>query len=443
MFKCLKKLFTSKKPTEKPRKEPKPVPEKRSKLDQLVRTYHSADIEFEKLKGITLAQWLLESGRATSELSTKHNNFGGLKWRGDLGIEGATKVSYKAHDGETDYAKLNNIQTFIAYYWKFIDRPVYDGWRKHSGNPEKFLRFIVDAGYCPDKGYVDKVLSLWDEAEDLLENIEDEISRSDNAPVDTVEEPEPDENQEILLWYPGRVKDSYVSNKRMKTRGRYRKGYPEGAIVHWTSGRSRSQEMGGRRNAKTPKQQGEWAVGAAVDRGSFAYFVIDAEGRIHQNFPLNKWGYHAGSSSWKGLNGTVSDELVGIEVMCAGGLSKVGDGKFKSWFTKPELGDKYFTQDEVRFLPRDNANIKKGYYHKYTPEQEEALIDLLIWLEENGQGIFKFKYTLGHDEVSPGRKTDPGGSLSQTMPEFRKTLSQIKQDKLTLIDEAISAKAEI
>ena len=33
------------------------------------------------IKEVTLAQWLLESGRATSKLANEAKNFAGLKWR--------------------------------------------------------------------------------------------------------------------------------------------------------------------------------------------------------------------------------------------------------------------------------------------------------------------------------------------------------------------------
>jgi len=52
------------------------------------------------------------------------------------------------------------------------------------------------------------------------------------------------------------------------------------------------------------------------------------------------------------------------------------------------------------------------------------LFKLLRWLEYNGNGIFKLDFVLGHDEVAPSRKNDPGGSLSMTMPEFRKKLKE-------------------
>ena len=51
------------------------------------------------------AQWMLESGRATSILARDHYNFGGLKWRKEM-VPYATKIKYVAHDGEDFYCKF-------------------------------------------------------------------------------------------------------------------------------------------------------------------------------------------------------------------------------------------------------------------------------------------------------------------------------------------------
>ncbi len=77
--------------------------------------------------------------------------------------------------------------------------------------------------------------------------------------------------------------------------------------------------------------------------------------------------------------------------------------------------------DQVRYVERFQ-NREAGWYHRYTPEQEQALTDLLLWLKTNAPAIFDFELVLGHDEVSPGRKNDPGGSLSLTMPDLRARL---------------------
>lgn len=211
--------------------------------------------------------------------------------------------------------------------------------------------------------------------------------------------PNLDEKGKKSLWIPPALGE--VINPEMKTRGKYKYGYPQGAIIHFTAGRD---------NAKATMAYGR--------SQGHAYLCIAGSGTIYQAHPLNRWGYHAGKSYVKGLGSGVSQYLVGIEVCCAGKLEKKPNGTFRSWF-----GETY-SDDEVRYSTR-RANIQPGWYHQYTTEQEASLVKLIKWLYWQSGGLFKLEYVLGHDEVSPVRKNDPGASLSQTMPEFRSYLSQL------------------
>ena len=229
---------------------------------------------------------------------------------------------------------------------------------------------------------------------------------------------------EKLLYYP----DAIEYENDMRTRGRYSHGYPRGAVVHFTAGRSRRLKEGGSRAKETHLQMGAKSVYSALKKNSYCYFIIDRDGNVHQPFPLDRWGYHAGKSNWGGIGTGVSDELVGIEVQCAGRLDPSETSVYTSYFTSTSRGDKVFQEDEVRHAPKQNDNIQKGYYHKYSEAQEKALYELCLWLKFNNPDVFKFDYVLGHDEVSGkkgigfNRKNDPGASLSMTMTEFRMSL---------------------
>lgn len=234
-----------------------------------------------------------------------------------------------------------------------------------------------------------------------------QASEQPSAPVEVVKEPAKPERAHPgvrglkLLRYPAAIQDKYG---KMKTQGKYAGGYPQGAVVHFTAGSSAESSL-------------TWGMGEG-----YCFFVIAKDGTIFQNFDLDSWGYHAGASSWKGLPGSVSDELVGIEIDCAGSLDKIAEGKFQSWFGK------VFGSDSVRHSSGED-NIKPGYYVKYTPEQEEALISLLLWMKENNPEVFDLNFVVGHDEVAPNRKNDPGAALSMSMPKFRQLLQRKWQER--------------
>jgi N-acetylmuramoyl-L-alanine amidase len=135
-------------------------------IKRLAQVYAGTSIRHPHLKSVTLAQWLLESGRGGSDLAKLHNNFGGLKWRKEMALF-ATKVMFTAHDGPDAYCKFATLEQFISGYWAFIDRAPYSGWETHIATPEDYIRFIGPI-YTPSAGYADKVIALMPEAAAML-----------------------------------------------------------------------------------------------------------------------------------------------------------------------------------------------------------------------------------------------------------------------------------
>lgn len=183
---------------------------------------------------------------------------------------------------------------------------------------------------------------------------------------------------------------------KLKTKGEYPKGVPEGIVIHYTAGNQ--------------NQSAESALKFAYDQG-YTYFFIDAKGIIYQQFDLNRWGNHAGESICPvtGIK-NLSKYCVGIEVACSGKLDKREDGYY-TWFGKkiPSIETRFFKGSETQRL--------QGYYQIFKEPQENALFTLCKTLCK----IFNIDPSLiyGHDEISIGRKNDPAGSLSMTMPEWR------------------------
>lgn len=223
----------------------------------------------------------------------------------------------------------------------------------------------------------------------------------DPAPQVPSEE-RPNANKDVgkkLLYYPIALKEGLTP---MKTNGEYRKAYPEGLVVHWTSG------------------HWDGSIKDQVANASpYCYFVIDNKGQVAQAFPLNRWGSHAGSSYYKPLGSDVSKFLVGCEVMCAGDLTKKGD-RYMSWFNRE------VPADQVVFSAK-RENIHEGYYQKYTKEQFDSLVGLCLWLKANNPDVFSFDNVVGHDEIAPTRKSDPGASLVNSTTNAIMTISEFRE----------------
>jgi N-acetylmuramoyl-L-alanine amidase len=119
-------------------------------LVKLVEIYRGEKIRHANLRAITLAQWMLESGRATSNLAKQHYNFGGIKWRKEM-APFATRILYEAKDGADFYCKFATIESFINGYWAFLNCAPYSGWEEQADDPEDFINFIGPI-YSPSKG---------------------------------------------------------------------------------------------------------------------------------------------------------------------------------------------------------------------------------------------------------------------------------------------------
>jgi hypothetical protein len=124
---------------------------------------------YSHLKEITLAQWLLESGRATSKLANEHKNFAGLKWREEMHPFASEKIiKVPSEEKEVAFCFFDSVNKFIRGYWKFLTRSVYKDLEENTKSPENFIGFIQSKGFAADISYVSKVLRLLPEAHDLL-----------------------------------------------------------------------------------------------------------------------------------------------------------------------------------------------------------------------------------------------------------------------------------
>lgn len=128
-----------------------------------------------------------------------------------------------------------------------------------------------------------------------------------------------------------------------------------------------------------------------------AHLNMSVDGELTQCMGLEKKAWHAGKSSWAGLT-NLNSHSIGIEVCNPGPLTITKKG-YKSWFGK------YYDDDGIVEGPHPNDPNGPVYgWLPFTPAQMTALVDL-------GQAImeeYNLIEALGHDMISPGRKTDPG-----------------------------------
>ena len=407
--------------------------------NELVAEVRIADIPAPALRIVTLAQWILESGRGTSVLAREHANFGGLKWRDEMkGF--ATPVTHGAHDGFDSYCSFENPRAFVRGYWRFVARPVYSGWEEFASDPKGYIEFLKSRGYAADSSYVEKVLTLMSEAAELL-------GGSSLADIQ-----EPDRPSRAQLEARQRSFTGEIDAPRFETLGQIKHVYKgprpgglEGAIVHYDAGRTRPTkgaddlEMGA-------KQSLDWGA-----TQGYAFATISRSGKIYlpANMDWLAWGHHAGTSACPVTHRTgVSQYFVGFEISCPGYVYPTADpDAFIAWFDAKRDADgnvilnnkghatlvsshpEIYRKAELRHVESKTGNIKPGWYVPYTQAQQDALINVLLWLKARHPKTFRLDYVFGHDEVAPTRKLDPGGSfglLTGKGPGAARTMAQLR-----------------
>jgi N-acetylmuramoyl-L-alanine amidase len=138
-----------------------------------------------------------------------------------------------------------------------------------------------------------------------------------------------------------------------------------------------------------------------------AHIVIDLDGTITQLVPFNRRANHAGSSVWDKVE-NFNHHSIGIEIVNPGCCEKLSDNTFRRKITATRnqaypIGrttDIQETSHKHRFW---TANDNKCWF-KYPQMQLAALYKLSKVLVDQ----YELITVLGHDDISPIRKSDPG-----------------------------------
>ena len=174
--------------------------------------------------------------------------------------------------------------------------------------------------------------------------------------------------------------------------GEFKKGNLDSIVLHFTTGGTAKPAINTLTNPKV--------------RAS-AHVVIDRDGSITQLLPFNLVAWHAGRSYYQGRSG-YNHYSIGIEMVNAGHLTKSGN-IYRAWY-----GEAFNPSDVIEAIHKNHT--KPQYWHVFTSEQITATRNLCLALIDT----YKIKHILGHDEIAPKRKTDPGPAFP--MDKFRNDL---------------------
>lgn len=160
-------------------------------------------------------------------------------------------------------------------------------------------------------------------------------------------------------------------------------------VMHYTNGASAESSV-------------NWLTNPAAKAS--AHLVIGRDGSITQLVAFDRKAWHAGTSAWLGLSG-LNAYSIGIELDNAGKMSG-GPGNWKASFKRR------YPDEDVVVATHRNGGGETGW-HDYTEEQMSAARAAAVAIA----GHYKLEDVLGHDDIAPGRKVDPGPAFP--MESFR------------------------
>ncbi|MDP2031403.1 MAG: N-acetylmuramoyl-L-alanine amidase [Thiobacillus sp.] len=130
-----------------------------------------------------------------------------------------------------------------------------------------------------------------------------------------------------------------------------------------------------------------------------AHLIIGRDGSVTQLVPFNRAAWHAGRSSWGSLSG-LNHYSIGIELDNAGCLVRSG-GKWVSPLSRRSYPDSDVTVAIHKHAP---PGTQPCGWHAYTSAQIESTLECGMALVKQ----YGLNDILGHEDISPGRKCDPG-----------------------------------
>lgn len=178
---------------------------------------------------------------------------------------------------------------------------------------------------------------------------------------------------------------------------------PSVTVMHFTYG-------------ATARSSAEWFRSSKNNRKASAHIVIGRDGQIFQCVDFDTGANHAGKSRWRGRAG-LNRWSFGIELANWGYLEKRG-GSWTS-YTGKTISD---AVEAVHKNGNPNGSITPIGWEPYPDVQIEAAIGIVQALADR----YGPQEIIGHDDIAPTRKWDPGPAFD--MSGFRERVSDDLSD---------------
>lgn len=180
------------------------------------------------------------------------------------------------------------------------------------------------------------------------------------------------------------VSDSVAGEYRFQASnnhsGTFNKQLPDTIVLHYTAGASYTSSA-------------NWLCDKQAKAS--AHIVVGRQGELVQLIPFNTKAWHAGLSQWQGRTG-LNSYSIGIEMANAGRLERRADGYYTSYGTKVD--------DREVVLAQHKHGTKPEAWEAYTANQINSVKTLCAALIK----AYAITQIVGHDDIAPARKLDPG-----------------------------------
>jgi len=180
-------------------------------------------------------------------------------------------------------------------------------------------------------------------------------------------------------------------------------GFPKYLIMHYTA-------------ATTAQSAISWFANNKAKAS--AHLLIGRDGTITQFAPFNIITWHAGESQWSGLIG-LNKFSIGIELVNGGRLQKTAG----HWVCSV---DKKVVPDNEVLIAKHKNEQADAAWHTYTEIQLDVSVEITSLLVKT----YGLADILGHEDISPFRKSDPGPAFS--MSSFRSKCMGRKENTLNV-----------